>query len=95
MNTQPRDTHRFKRAEPGPEEHKKKFLCKMGMTKIRTGRNCGGCLHKYRPDDTDERKDLAAGTKTSHGAYLGRLFRPVSRPVCGFGVSGSASLCVA
>jgi hypothetical protein len=24
-----------------------------------------------------------------------RLFRPVSRPVCGFGVSGSASLCVA
>jgi hypothetical protein len=23
------------------------------------------------------------------------LFRPVSRPVCGFGVSGSASLCVA
>jgi hypothetical protein len=24
-----------------------------------------------------------------------RMFRPVSRPVCGFGVSGSASLCVA
>jgi hypothetical protein len=24
-----------------------------------------------------------------------RLFRPVSCPVCGFGVSGSASLCVA
>jgi hypothetical protein len=24
-----------------------------------------------------------------------RLFRPVSRPVCGFEVSGSASLCVA
>jgi hypothetical protein len=24
-----------------------------------------------------------------------RLFKPVSRPVCGFGVSGSASLCVA
>jgi hypothetical protein len=24
-----------------------------------------------------------------------KLFRPVSRPMCGFGVSGSASLCVA